>query len=270
MAWAMIQPSAPLKNSFGHDGGRYQVRTTLRDRKREASLHASITSLTGSDAALSFVLADLTKDEGRDEAVAGCDHVIHIASPLGAGHARSRVALVEPAMGGALRVLRAALSARVGRVVMTSAAATARQRNSHAVSNETIWADPNDPILDPYRLSKILAKRAAWDFMKTVNGGTTLTTLLPGAVFGPLLPGGTPGSIWVIKNMLEGKPPHLVNLGLSVVDVRDQAAAHAEALIAPQAPESAFCAPDISSGCRKSHASCAMALGQTARRCRSR
>jgi dihydroflavonol-4-reductase len=218
----------------------YEVRTTIRDARREGGLRAAVTSRTSGRDRLSFAVADLTRDEGWDRAVAGCQHVLHIASPLGRDAPRDRDALVEPARGGALRVLEAAVAAGVERVVMTSAAATARQRGSSAISNETIWADPEDPLLDPYRRSKILAEHAAWDFMEKTQGRTTLTTILPGAVFGPLLPNGTPGSVWVVENLLDGKPPRLLNLGLSVVDVRDLAAAHVAALTAPQAPSERF------------------------------
>jgi dihydroflavonol-4-reductase len=218
----------------------YEVRTTIRDIAREDSLRAAIRAKTNAANRLSFAIADLTRDEGWDKAVEGCDHVLHIASPLGRDASHDPNALVEPARGGALRVLRAAVAAGVERVVMTSAAATARQRGSSAISNETIWADSEDPLLDPYRRSKILAERAAWDFMARSKGETTLTTILPGAVFGPLLPNGTSGSVWVIENLLDGKPPRLLNLGMSVVDVRDLANAHVAALTAPEAPGERF------------------------------
>jgi dihydroflavonol-4-reductase len=79
---------------------------------------------------------------------------------------------------------------------MTSAAAAARSPlAANLVSDETVWADPDDPQFDAYRRSKILAERAAWDFI-AANGGTTqLTTLLPGAVFGPVLARENLGSV---------------------------------------------------------------------------
>ena len=218
----------------------YRVRTTIRRAASELGLRAAIASRTDAGDRLSFAIADLTEDAGWDVAMAGCDHVLHIASPLGREAPTDRDALVEPARGGALRVLRAAVAAGVDRVVMTSAAATARARGSDAISTEAVWADPEDPLLDPYRRSKILAERAAWDFIAQAGGRTSLTTILPGAVFGPLLPGGTPGSVWVIGNLLDGKPPRLINLGFSVVDVRDLAAAHVAALTAAGAPGERF------------------------------
>jgi dihydroflavonol-4-reductase len=218
----------------------YRVRTTVRDLSREAALRAAISSHVNITDKLTFAVTDLTRDAGWDDAVSGCRYVLHIASPLGRESPRDRDALVEPARGGALRVLKAAVAAGVERVVITSAAATARERGASAISTELIWADPEDPLLDPYRRSKILAERAAWDFMASSGGKTSLTTILPGGVFGPLLPGGTPGSVWVVRNMLAGKPPRLINLGLSIVDVRDLAAAHVAALTTPQASGERF------------------------------
>jgi nucleoside-diphosphate-sugar epimerase len=103
----------------------------------------------------------------------GCDYVLHVASPLGGGAAVDRNVLIAPARDGTLRVLRAAVKARVKRVVMTSAAATARPPlDSDRVSDEAVWADADDPQFDAYRVSKILAERAAWDFMSTATGTT--------------------------------------------------------------------------------------------------
>ena len=220
----------------------YRVRTTVRSLAREPALRRAIASMVDADDRLSFALADLIDDRGWDAAVEGCDDVLHIASPLGREAPRDRDALVAPARDGALRVLKAAVEAGVERVVMTSAAATARQRGSTAVSNETIWADPEDSLLDPYRRSKILAERAAWEFIAAAPGRTTLTTILPGAVFGPLLPGGDPASVWVVGALLKGQPSRLLHLGLSVVDVRDLARAHVTALTAPDAPGQRFLA----------------------------
>jgi len=45
-------------------------------------------------AGLEFVLADLTQDDGWDAAAAGCDYVLHVASPLGGEAAREPEALI--------------------------------------------------------------------------------------------------------------------------------------------------------------------------------
>jgi len=61
----------------------YTVRTTIRSLKREAEVR-QILKDAGADAGerLSFFAADLTKDEGWPEAVAGCSYVLHVASPF--------------------------------------------------------------------------------------------------------------------------------------------------------------------------------------------
>ena len=69
---------------------------------------------------MSFVAADLIGDAGWPAAVAGCEYVLHIASPFPSSMPKDENELIVPARDGALRVLRAARDAGVKRVVMTS------------------------------------------------------------------------------------------------------------------------------------------------------
>jgi dihydroflavonol-4-reductase len=219
----------------------HAVRTTLRSLDKADRVRVALEDAGHDVTGLSFVEADLIDDSGWADAMAGCEHVLHVASPLGHSGQQTREALVPPARDGTLRVLKAATAAGVKRIVMTSAAATARP-SSHdgGPARETVWADPDAPNLDPYRLSKILAERAAWDFMTHQRGATTLTTILPGAVLGPLLSADTVGSVQVVQRMLRGQPPALPNLGFSITDVRDLADMHIRALTAPEAPGQRF------------------------------
>ncbi|HTJ17727.1 MAG TPA: aldehyde reductase [Steroidobacteraceae bacterium] len=218
----------------------YAVRTTVRDAAKEQRVRAAV---RGNTDRLSVVVADLNDDRGWDAAVAGCDYVLHVASPLGGGAVKDRHALVAPARDGTLRVLRAAAKAGVKRVVMTSAAATARPPlTSDRVSDETIWADPEDPQFDAYRVSKILAERAAWDFMQSEGKASMLTTILPGAVFGPLRDAENLGSVQIIHGMLRGRPGALPRLGFWIVDVRDLADLHIRAMTAAAAAGQRFIA----------------------------
>jgi hypothetical protein len=52
-------------------------------------------------------------------------------------------------------------------------------RGSNAVSNETICADSDDPLLDRYRPSKILSERAACEFMEKAGGFLLIRCLTP-------------------------------------------------------------------------------------------
>jgi dihydroflavonol-4-reductase len=213
----------------------YAVRTTVRDASKESRVRAAV--------GLKLYHADLTRDEGWDAALAGCDYVLHIASPLGGGPNDGKEAFLAPARDGTLRVLQAAVKADVKRVVMTSAAAAARPPlESNRMSDETVWSDPDDPQFDAYRLSKILAERAAWDFMTRQGNRTEFTTVLPGAVFGPVLSTDNLGSVKIIQGLLKGQPKALPRIGFWVVDVRDLADLHIKAMTSPAAAGQRFIA----------------------------
>jgi nucleoside-diphosphate-sugar epimerase len=219
------------------------VRTTVRSASKESLVRDAIASAGAPGQRLTCCAVDLTNDEGWDAAVAGCDYVLHVASPLGGGDPGDANALVAPARDGTLRVLRAATKAGVKRVVMTSAAAAARPpQGSDRVSDETVWADPSDPQFDAYRRSKILAERAAWDFMAGDAASTTFSTILPGAVFGPVLTKTNAGSVQVIQRLLDGRPPGVPRIGFYIVDVRDLADLHIRAMVSPDAAGQRFIA----------------------------
>jgi nucleoside-diphosphate-sugar epimerase len=221
----------------------YAVRTTVRGLSKEAAVRAAVASGGAPDDRLAFFAADLMNDDGWDAAVADCDYVLHVASPLGGDTPADRNALIALARDGALRVLRAARKAGVKRVVMTSAAAAARPSlSSERISDETVWADPDDPQFDAYRVSKIFAERAAWDLMGDPAGFTQLVTILPGAVFGPILTTQNSGSVQIIQRLLQGRPAAVPRLGFWVVDVRDLADLHIRAMTSPEAAGQRFIA----------------------------
>ncbi|NUU23568.1 MAG: NAD(P)H-binding protein, partial [Streptomycetaceae bacterium] len=121
----------------------YDVRTTVRSPERERFVTEAVSSEVDPAGRLSFAAADLTADDGWDAAMKGVDHVLHVASPLGAASGDPQ-ALIAPARDGTLRVLRAATAAGVRRVVMTSAANAASPSSyaAEGVTDETLWTDP--------------------------------------------------------------------------------------------------------------------------------
>jgi nucleoside-diphosphate-sugar epimerase len=220
----------------------YEVRTTIRSREKEAHLRSAVAAGAGDDDRLSCFVADLTADDGWDDAMRGCNYVLHVASPLGTANAEDADALVVPARDGALRVLRAAATADVRRVVMTSAANTASPTSytEDSVTDEQLWTDPDAPDLGAYRRSKTLAELAAWAYMQETQPSTTLATVLPGAVFGPILSLDNLGSVQVIGRMLSGAMPGTPQIGLEVVDVRDVVDLHLRAMTSPAAAGQRF------------------------------
>ena len=217
----------------------YDVRTTVRSLKKEQTVRDAVGTVVDPGDRLSFAVADLTSDEGWDEAVAGVDYVLHVASPLG-----GQEDLITPARDGALRVLRAASKAQVKRVVMTSAAnaASPSSYKEEGITDETLWTDPEDPTLIPYRRSKTVAEKVAWAFVESEGKTSMLTTILPGAVFGPILSTGNLGSVQIIARMVGGKMPGTPRIGLEIVDVRDLADIHIRAMTSPEAAGQRFLA----------------------------
>ena len=221
--------------------GGHAVRTTVRSLSKADAVRAAVASQVEPGDRLTFAVADLMQDAGWDAAAAGCGYVLHVASPMSSGDADDMIAA---ARDGAVRVLRAAVGAGVKRVVLTSSTAACAPRldGPDSLSDETVWTDLSVPDLSAYRRSKTLAERAAWDFMAQSGGSTTLASVLPTAVFGPVLPIETLGSVQVIGRMLDGRVPGNPRRGFNVVDVRDLAVAHVLAMTAPEAAGQRFIA----------------------------
>jgi len=171
------------------DRGAYRVRGTVRDptSKRNEFLRA----LAGAAERLELVAADLNNDDGWDGAVAGCDFVLHVASPYVLTVRDAQRDLVDPAVNGTLRVLRAA--AKVGcvkRVVLTSSVAAISDDfeawRTHTYG-ESDWNAKSSLSRNPYFYSKTLAERAAHDFCKTQSPSFSLVVINPFEVMGPAL-----------------------------------------------------------------------------------
>jgi dihydroflavonol-4-reductase len=121
----------------------YDVRTTVRTRSKETAVRNAVAAGGESGDRVKFFVADLTKDDGWDASVEGCDYVLHVASPLGLGNVRDPDTLITTAREGTVRVLRAATKAGVSRVVITSstAAATPPPQAGPYSSDESVWTD---------------------------------------------------------------------------------------------------------------------------------
>ncbi len=142
----------------------HRVRTTVRSLNREGEVRAMLKQGGGEPGdRLSFFAADLMSDAGWPAAVAGCEYVLHVASPLPASMPKHEDELIVPAREGTLRVLRAAREAGVKRVVVTSsfAAIGYGQKPRTAPFTEADWTNPNSGDVSPYAKSKTLAERAA-------------------------------------------------------------------------------------------------------------
>ncbi|HZZ63227.1 MAG TPA: aldehyde reductase [Roseiarcus sp.] len=223
----------------------HRVRTTLRRLSREPEVRALLrkAGADGDDDRLSFAAADLERDAGWPEAVAGCDFALHVASPFPLAVPKHEDELIVPARDGALRVLKAARAAGVRRVVLTSsfAAVGYGHKSQSAPFDETSWTDPKAEGVSPYAKSKTLAERAAWDFVAR-EGGLELSVVNPVGVFGPVLGPDVSTSITIVRRLMDGAMPGLPRLQFGVVDVRDVADLHLRAMTDPRAKGERFLA----------------------------
>lgn len=223
----------------------YRVRATVRNLKREGEMRTMLKE-GGAERGdrLSFVAADLEKDAGWAEAVAGCTYVQHVASPLPPSAPKHEDELIVPAREGTLRVLRAARDAGVKRVVLTSsfAAIGYGHQPRQTPFDERDWTDLNSSDLTAYGKSKTLAERAAWDFIAREGKSLELSVINPVAVFGPVLGPDYSASILMVQRLMDGALPGCPQLYLGCVDVRDLADLHLRAMTHPAANGQRFLA----------------------------
>lgn len=223
----------------------HTVRTTVRGPARETEVRAAVASQVDAGERLSVHTAELNGDDGWAEAVAGCDYVLHVASPFPAAQPKDPDELIVPARDGTLRVLGAALDAGAQRVVVTSSvAAITGGRNGHpGPLTEEDWSDPGNPKLTPYAKSKTIAEQAAWDLVRDRGEVGRLAVVNPGAILGPVIGNASSFSLQMVERLLNGMPG-APRIGYSIVDVRDVADLQIRAMTAPEAGGERFIAAE--------------------------
>lgn len=223
----------------------YGVRATVRSPEREADLRHMV-ARAGANASdtLTFTIADLASDDEWAEAVDGSDFVLHVASPYPPDEPNDEDEVIVPARDGTIRVLRAARDAGVKRVVLTSSfVAICRGHGMpEREFTEDDWTDIDGPDVTAYVKSKVLAERAAWDFIKNEGGQTELSVINPTATFGPTLSNDISASLIPILTLLTAGAAQMANISFSVADVRDIADIHVRAMTHPGAAHQRFIA----------------------------
>ncbi|MEW5828782.1 MAG: aldehyde reductase [Chloroflexota bacterium] len=220
----------------------YPVRGTLRDLEREPDLRATLSRFVDAGDRLELVEADLLEDEGWGAAMRGCAYALHVASPFPLREPENEDDLIQPAVDGTRRVLRAAAEAGVRRVVQTSSIAAViygHGPDKHYFT-ESDWSNTAAPI-GGYVRSKTLAERAAWEFVQHLPEAhpMELAVINPGWVLGPLPDTRQRTSGELILQLLKGQPGVARN-HYNGVDVRDVAAAHLAAMTRPEAAGQRF------------------------------
>jgi dihydroflavonol-4-reductase len=217
----------------------YEVVGTIRSRVKAVSTQEGIAKVASVEH-LSFAEADLLSDKGWDEAMKGCTHVLHVASPFVLEEPKDENEMIAPAVKGTQRVIAAAQRAGVKRLVLTSSTFSIIAGKETGRYGPDDWSD-TDANIGAYAKSKTLAERAAW---KAVEGGKMeMSVINPGAVFGPSLGAKIDGqSVSLITKMITGKIPMIPDMAMGMVDVRDVAKLHVAAMTASGAAGKRFIA----------------------------
>ncbi len=208
----------------------YLVRGSVRSKSQTAKL-LPLKSLPH-QSHLELVEADLTKPETWDAAVAGCDAVMHIASPVSLETPKDESEIVKPAVEGTMAVLHACVKhPEVKAVVLTSSIASILNLSEKGkVLTEKDW--PDKELCVAYIKSKAMAEKAAWEIYNK-GVGFRMATINPGLIFGPSMVSTEFSSGDYPRRLLTGKLKEIPKICFPIVDVRDVAMAHIEALERP-------------------------------------
>ncbi len=203
----------------------YRVRGTVR---KSPQSYPFLLGLPGAAERLELVEADLLAAGSYDQAVEGCDYVMHTASPYKINVENPQVDLVDPALHGTETLLESCLkSGDVKRVIFTSSiAAITDEPDSKKVFTEKDWNIMSSLDRNPYHYSKTVAELAAWDFIMKKRPAFDLVAINPFMVIGPSLGPSLNTSNQIIRDIMIGVYPCIMDLNWGFVDVRDVAKAH--------------------------------------------
>jgi dihydroflavonol-4-reductase len=194
----------------------HRVRVLLRPRSDR-------TNLKGLN--VEEALGDLTDPDSLARAVAGCDHVMHVAADY-----RIWVpdpdAMLNANVGGTRSLLQAAHAAGVGRMVYCSSVAALGLTKDDTLADETTPVS-EDKIVGIYKKSKYRAEQEVLRLVR--EEGVQAIIVNPAAPIGPRDVKPTPTGRMII-DAARGKMPAYVETGLDVVHVDDVAEGHFLAL----------------------------------------
>jgi dihydroflavonol-4-reductase len=167
------------------------------------------------------VVGDVTSAEVVEQAMRGCDAVVHAASVYSLDPRRAAV-MQQTNLTGTDTVLRAAHRQELDPIVYVSSAAAFWPITTAVLTAEA----PVGTGIGPYSRSKIAAEQVARSYQQS---GAPVVITYPAGVLGPHDPylGDTDR---LVRDLLRGRLPVLPRGRLALVDVRDVGALHAAVL----------------------------------------
>lgn len=213
----------------------FAVRGTIRDAKKGAGIYQAIEGVCAPDVAKNLDLfeCDLLYGEGWSQVFSGADILMHLATVVPDREPKDPDSVIRPAIEGTERVMRYAAVAGVKRVVLTSSIAAIGYGQHKPGKLIKLGADNWTDVEGlkgtwAYPKAKTLSEKRAWSLAK--ESSMNLTVVCPSMVLGPAVDADTSASLEIVKRMMNGQVPILPPGGMSVVDVRDVAQIHVDAL----------------------------------------
>lgn len=170
----------------------FSVRAVIRSPNKANPFNTTFKSYIDSGKLTFTVVADLTVPGAFDAALQGIDGVIHCASPMPPMDPKTDPELIlGPAVKMTTGILQDAANVpSVKRVVVTSSIVTLIEpKEGKYVYSEADWFDTAPKLVEQYGVeasggikyiaSKVLAERAAWEFVAKNKPSYELVTVLP-------------------------------------------------------------------------------------------
>lgn len=175
----------------------YTVRAAVRTLDKSMSLQTTFKSYADAGKLTFVIIPDMTVPDAFDSALQGIDGVIHCASPMPPTDTQLDPERVTgPAISITTGILSsAAKNPSIKRVVITSSVMTLYEpKKGRYVYSEADWFDTAPKLLQDqgvnatggikYIASKVLAERAAWEWVERKRPSFQLVTVLPPWVWG--------------------------------------------------------------------------------------
>lgn len=220
----------------------YFVKTSIRSLSRKQEVIDSISKVVDCDGKLEFCQLDLLKDDGWNDALDECEYVLHTASPVSLLLSNNPDDLIKPAVNGLERCLNSAVKNNIKRFVMTSSFSAIGAGSKEKELDDTNWTDLNNLNISPYDISKTKAEMFLWEYVSKLDKSKNIEvcSINPVIVVGPSLSKDVGVSNTVVKKLLDGSSPMVPRFGVNLVDVKDVADMHIEAMINPKAAGKRF------------------------------
>jgi nucleoside-diphosphate-sugar epimerase len=212
----------------------YKVRGTVRSIAKAKDIQHLLPTVQ-------LFEADLLQEGSFDKALEGAAVLLHTASPFVTSVPNPQTDLIDPALNGTKNVLASAARHGIKNIVITGSVASVvqqfpKEEDRNKVWNEDDWNTTSSLTDGPYRLSKVLAERASYEWAAQ-HPDVKLVTILPTFIMGPpRIRRADATSIQFMVDALNGVYKAGIPAGATgVVDVRDVAYAHWKAFEDPNA-----------------------------------